>query len=120
MKIRDKHKDLAALIQKLEVSSRELDAPVWKAVAKGLNRPRRKGYEVSVADIEKNLGKKEKAVVVPGAVLGSGEITQPVKVAALKFSASAEEKIRKVGGKCLTIEKLLEENPKGEGIRIMG
>ncbi|HDD72605.1 MAG TPA: 50S ribosomal protein L18e, partial [Candidatus Aenigmarchaeota archaeon] len=50
-------------------------------------------------------------IVVPGVVLGSGEITKPVSVAALRFSKSAEEKIKKAGGKCMSLEEFSELYP---------
>jgi large subunit ribosomal protein L18e len=52
-------------------------------------------------------------------VLGSGALSQSVKVAALNFSASATSKIRDAKGQCMTIEQLLRDNPKGSGVRIL-
>ena len=117
MKIRDKNLVLKEMIEKLY--ARGTEYPVWKAVAKALNRPRRKKYEVNVYKIEK-FAKNNENILVPGSVLGSGEITKPVKVAALKFSKGAKEKIEKAGGKCLTIPELFKQNPKGTGVKIMG
>ena len=93
--------------------------PFWKAVAKGLNRPTRKAYRVNVNKIEK-FAKPKEAVLVPGFVLGSGEIKKPHKVVALKFSASAKQKIESKGGKCVLIEDDVSENPKGLKTSIMG
>lgn len=107
------------LIEKLYKEGIEKKANVWKAVAKDLNRPRRKGFEVNLTRIEKHSKPKE-TIVVPGVVLGSGDIKKRVVVAALKFSGKAKEKIEKTGGKCLSIEELYEKNPKGKGVRIMG
>jgi len=58
-------------------------------------------------------------IIVPGKVLGSGAIDQPVVVAALNFSKSAEEKIAGAKGSCITIEQLVTDNPKGSGVRIL-
>ena len=66
------------------------------------------------------LVESKDTVVVPGVVLGTGEITKPATVAALKFSGSSKAKIEKAGGKCLAIEKLAKENPDGKGVRILG
>ena len=38
----------------------------------------------------------------PLAVLGTGEISRPLKITASKFSASAKAKIEKVGGQAIT------------------
>jgi large subunit ribosomal protein L18e len=40
-------------------------------------------------------------------------------VIALSFSKRAEEKIDAAGGKCLGISEILDENPKGNKIRII-
>jgi large subunit ribosomal protein L18e len=42
-----------------------------------------------------------------------------VVVAALNFSGSAQSKITKAKGSCMTIEELLAENPKGSRVRIL-
>ena len=119
MKVRDKNPLLSGLIKKLDEKGRQENVPLWSALAKKLNRPRRKTYEVNLFSLEKNATGKE-TVVVPGSVLGSGELTKPVTVAALKFSGKAEEKIKKAGGKSVSIEEFIEDNPKAKGIRIMG
>jgi large subunit ribosomal protein L18e len=119
MKIRKKNQNVQELIENLNRLGYEKDADVWKAVAKNLNRPTRNRYELSVSSLEKNTKSKE-TVVVPGAVLGSGEISKPLTIAALKFSKEAREKIKKAGGTCMDIEELMEKNPKGHKVRIMG
>lgn len=119
MKVRAKHQELKGLIQTLHKKGVEEGAPIWSAIARGLNRPNRKGYEVNLFRIEKYANARE-TIVVLGAVLGSGELTKPVNVVALKFSAEAERKIRKSGGKTMHIEELADDKTKGKGMRIMG
>ncbi|MEM5879150.1 MAG: 50S ribosomal protein L18e [Candidatus Aenigmatarchaeota archaeon] len=109
---------LKQLIEELKQKSKELKAPIWKAVAEKLEKPRRKKVEVNVYEIERHA-KENEIVIVPGVVLGNGEITKPVNVAAWRFSPKAEEKIKKAGGKTMKIEDLLKENPKGSGVKIL-
>jgi len=109
---------LRQLIDLLKVKSRELNAPIWSDIAEKLERPRRKRVGVNIADIERNADKNE-IVIVPGVVMGTGELKKPVTVAAWKFTPAAEEKIKKVKGKCMNIEELVKENPKGTGVRIL-
>jgi len=118
MKVRGKNELLADLIKKLDEKGRQENKPFWQALAKKLNRPRRKAHEVNLFSLEKHAGKE--TVVVPGYVLGSGEITKPVTVAALKFSGNAEEKIKKAGGRTLDIEDFIESKPNLKTVRIMG
>ncbi len=117
MNVRDKASK--ELIERLYREGSKNRVNLWRAVAKALNRPRRKRHEVNLVRIEKYAKPKE-TIVVPGVVLGNGEIKKRVVVAALRFSGKAKEKIEKAGGKCLSIEELYESNPKGKGIRIMG
>ena len=58
--------------------------------------------------------------MVPGKVLGAGNFDHAVNVAAFAFSERAQSKILKAKGKCLSISKLVEENPKGSGVKIIG
>jgi large subunit ribosomal protein L18e len=119
MKIRDKNPAVADLISRLEEIGRRENIPLWSALAEKLNRPRRKGYEVNLFKLEKNAEGK-KTVVVPGIVLGSGKLTKAVNVAALRFSNRAEEKIKKAGGHCMSLEKFMEEKPHPKSVVIMG
>jgi len=115
MKIRDKNEALRKLIRDLLSQ----DRPVWKALGRGLNRPRRNGFRVNLYRIEKYAKGKE-TLVVPGIVLGSGEIKKARSVAALRFSDGARTKLEKAGGSCMSIRQLLEKNPQGKGVKIMG
>ena len=115
MKIRDKNEGLKGLIQ--EMNSQ--DRPIWKAFAKALNRPNRISYQLNLFRLERNA-KGKQIIAVPGAVLGSGEVTKAYTVAAVKFSDSAKAKLEKAGGKCMTLKELFKSNPEGKGIRIMG
>ncbi|MFH1978064.1 MAG: 50S ribosomal protein L18e [Candidatus Aenigmatarchaeota archaeon] len=117
MKIRDKNPVLKSLL--VDLNEKGLKAPVWKAVAKGLNRPSRIGHEMNVQRLSKLTKAKEK-VIVPGVVLAIGEIDKPITVAALRFTETAQKKIEKAGGHCLSIEDMMEKEPKGSGLRVLG
>lgn len=57
--------------------------------------------------------------LVPGKVLGYGEINHPVNVAALNYSAEAEEKLEKSGSETIDIEELIKETPDKEKMKII-
>ncbi len=119
MKVRGKNLLLKDLIVKLEEKGRQENVPFWTSLAKKLNRPRRKAYEVNLFNLAKNATGKE-TVVVPGYVLGSGEIAKPLTIAAIKFTGKAEEKIKKAGGKVLDMEDFVDSKPNLKTVRIMG
>ena len=116
---RKTHPNLVKLIELLFKASAENKAKIWKDIAERLARPKRLYAEVNVSKIER-YAKEGETILVPGKVLGGGRITKAVTVAALSFSDSARRKIESVGGKCLTISQLIEMNPRGSGVRIMG
>lgn len=118
MKAGNKNLELKALIEKVKKKGIEKH-PYLKAVAKGLSKPRRRTYEVNLFRLEKYADEKD-LVIVPGNVLGTGEVTKAFTVAALKFSASAKHKIEKAGGKCLSIEDIIEDTPSGKTVKIIG
>jgi len=110
--------ELRKLIDDLRRVSYQNNAPIWKRVAEDLAKPSRQRRIVNVYKIEK-YAKDNETIVVPGKVLGVGELRKKVVVAAFDFSSSALEKINKVG-KAIGIRELLEKNPKGSNVRIIG
>ena len=106
------------LIKTLKKQSSAEDAPIWKAVANELKKANRKTKEVNVYHIEK-YSENDDTVLVPTKVLGEGQITKSITVAAFKFSNEAVSKITAAGGKCLTIDELMAENPKGSNVKIL-
>jgi len=53
-------------------------------------------------------------------VLGAGLLRHSVTVAAFSFTKSARQKIAQAGGRCVDIKELVELNPKGSGVKIVG
>ncbi|MBS7608580.1 MAG: 50S ribosomal protein L18e [Candidatus Bathyarchaeia archaeon] len=110
---------LIELIRFLKKQSREQKAPIWKAIAEKLAVSKRRRIAVNISRINRYTEKNE-TVVVPGKVLGVGELNHPVTVAAFAFSETAKQKIKKARGKCLTIPELVKKNPKGSNVKIIG
>ncbi|WP_406661116.1 50S ribosomal protein L18e [Methanolobus sp. ZRKC3] len=109
---------IADLVADLKDGSRDNDVLIWRDVAKKLERPAQNYAQVNLSKISR-YAKENETVLIPGKVLGAGAINKAVTVAALNFSITAKQKITDLGGKCVTIEQILEENPKGSGIRIL-
>jgi len=80
---------------------------IWKDVAERLAKPRRLYANVNLSKLERYVSPDEIAVV-PGKVLGGGEITKPIKVAALSFSESARKKITSAGGECISLIQAIQ------------
>ncbi|ACS89409.1 MULTISPECIES: 50S ribosomal protein L18e [Thermococcus] len=110
--------NLRRLIRYLRKKSNEENVKVWKDIAWRLERPRRQKAEVNISKINRHT-KEGDIIVVPGSVLGAGDLDHKVIVAAWKFSEKAKEKIIQAGGEAITIEDLIERNPRGSGVIIM-
>lgn len=108
---------LKELIIKLKKLSKTNNARIWKDVAIRLSKPTRKRIEVNISRINRYANDND-VIVVPGVVLGAGNLTKKVTVAAWRFTARAKEKIVAAGGKAISIEELAKINPKGSGVRI--
>ncbi len=109
---------LSAFIQELKARGHTERIGFLNELADRLAGPERIRPEVNVGKIER-LSAEGETVVVPGKVLSSGELTKKVNVAALNFSAGAEEKILKAGGKAMDLKELVEKNPAGKGMKIL-
>lgn len=109
---------LKNLIQELKVLSAREKVPLWKKIAKDLERPARIRRSVNIFKINKYTREKETAIV-PGKVLSDGELKKKLTVAAFLFSKQARNKINKIG-KAITINELMKQNPKGKNVRIIG
>jgi large subunit ribosomal protein L18e len=109
---------LADLIQELRKKATEHKVAIWKRIADDLSRSNRQRRIVNLYKLDKHT-KDGEIIVVPGKVLGVGELNHKLTVAAWSFSGSALEKINKIG-KAITINELIKESPKGKRIRIIG
>ncbi len=110
--------NLVRLIDDLLKASAENEAKVWKEIAERLAKPLRNYAEVNVGKLER-YGMEGEMVLVPGKILGSGELSKPLTVAAWRFSQSAREKIERAGGKCISFFEAVRQNPEGKKVRII-
>ena len=90
---------------------------IWRKLSKTLSRARRQRIEANLYRIN-NKTKKDEVIVVPGKVLGIGELNHKLTISCLDCSQSAKKKIEASGSKLLTIEELLEQNPTGKNVKV--
>ena len=111
-------KDNPVVASIIDSLSRE-KKPIWKRVMHEISRPRRSKVEVNLSKIEK-YADSGSTVLVPGTVLGSGQLTKKdVTIAALRFSGSAKKLIAQQGGKMTSIETLVKSNPEGKSVVLL-
>ena len=111
--------NLTLLVDELKRESREKDIAIWRDIALRLEKPSRNWAEVNLSRLERYCNEGD-VIVVPGKVLGAGNLNKKLTVAAFRFSNSAKKAIEDAGGKNLSIMELVRQNPEGSGVRIMG
>jgi large subunit ribosomal protein L18e len=110
--------ELLATIRLLKKTAKENKANIWRRIAEILSKSRRKRITVNVSQLNRHT-KKGETVVVPGKVLGAGNIDHAINVAAFAFTEGARSKILKAKGKCLDFPDLIKKNPKGSNVKII-
>ncbi len=103
----------------IELSILGTKSKAWKRIASDLKRPTRIQRKVNIDCIEK-YAKDKLTVVIPGKVLGIGNLTKKVDVVAYSFSETAITKITNAGGKAIFLSKYIKKNTEGKGIQILG
>jgi large subunit ribosomal protein L18e len=110
---------LIALIGDLKASTRSNGAALWRDVALRLEKSRSNWAEPNLSRLSRHAG-AEDYILVPGKLLGSGDVVGKHTVAAYSVSSSAQAKIEAAGGKIVTIRQLMKDNPDGRGVFILG
>ena len=93
---------------------------LYKAVKKGLLRPRRRKVEVNLSHISRIVKDEGSLVIVPGKVLGAGILERKLSIAAYAFSETAKKKIEESGGSALELTSLLEDRALPKNYTIIG
>jgi len=117
-RVKPTNPELLTVIRSLRKKARDSNAPIWRDVADHLSFSKRRRVAVNLSRLNRYTSAKE-TVVVPGKVLGAGNLDHSIFVAAFSFSSQARLKISKARGKCLSIFDLLEANPEGSNVKIM-
>jgi len=115
IKNRTKHKTNYELIETTRNANKN---KAWLKVAQILSAPTRDYSSVNLEKVDKET-KAGDTVVVPGKVLGSGELTKKVRICALSFSSSALIKMKSTKSEAVSINDEIKLNPKAEGVKII-
>jgi large subunit ribosomal protein L18e len=91
---------------------------IYRRASRILSRPSRITPTVNLWRIAKFV-KPGDIILVPGKVLGDGELSQNCTLVPFAISTAAKQKVLDGGAKLLTITELLEQNPKGTGVRLI-
>jgi len=110
---------LKELIREMKKKSIESSTDFWKKIALALEKPTRQRIVVNLSRISK-YSKDNETIIVPGKVLGDGDLDKKLNIAAFSFSQSAKEKIQKTSSQMLNIKELMKKDIKTSEIKIIG
>jgi len=90
----------------------------WIPIAHLISYPRRKQISKNLDEIDKE-GKEGDTIVVPGKVLGQGNVSKRIRIAAVAFSEQAREKLKAKKCEVVSIKEEIKVNPKAQGLKIL-
>lgn len=90
----------------------------WLPIAKIISGPTRNYTVLNLEEINEQASAGD-VVVLPGKVLGVGELIKKVKVCALAFTSSAIEKMNKAKIEYCYILDEIKKNPDAKGVKVL-
>ena len=103
----------------LKKASAKNDAPIWAKLAEYALKPSIARRDINLNRIGQ-LTKENDTVVFPGKVLGTGSVPHKITLCSFSISNSAANKITENGGKLISYTELIEQNPTGKGVVLLG
>ncbi|MDH3657636.1 MAG: 50S ribosomal protein L18e [Nitrosopumilus sp.] len=103
----------------LKKASVKNDAPIWAKLAEYALKPSIARRDINLNRIDQ-LTKENDIVVFPGKVLGTGNVFHKITLCSFSISNSAANKILENGGKLINYSDLIEQNPTGKGVVLLG
>lgn len=94
-------------------------APIWAKLAEYALKPSSARRNINLKRIGQ-LTKDNDVVVFPGKVLGTGSVQHSITLFSFSISARALSKIKDAGGRVVTHTSLIDSNPTGRGIVLLG
>ena len=110
---------LITLIEGLKRSASEGKVNLFQRLAYDLESSTRSRRIVNLSNINR-FTKAGETIVVPGKVLGSGNLDHALTIYAFDYSQGALESIRQAKATALSIEELLKSGVKDKRIRVIG
>jgi large subunit ribosomal protein L18e len=111
--------DIDSALAAAKAAARSSHKPVYKRAVKMLSRRTNQLVEVNVGKLG-SISTEEGLLLVPGKVLGDGEVDKKLHVGAVAFTASAIQKINSAGGEALLIKDFVAKYGEGKGVHLVG
>ena len=107
------------MVKDLRTASAKNKAPIWSKIAEMAQKP---GIAQRIINVKKisTVTKENDVIVVPGKVLGTGNISHKITICSFSISTSAARKVLASGGKIISYSEMISKFPTGKGVRIIG
>lgn len=103
----------------LKKASTKNDAPIWSKLAKLALKTSASRRVVNLTKIN-DVTKDDAVIVVPGKVLGTGNVSHKITLSSFSISNSAAKKILESGGTIISFSEMIKKFPTGKGVSIIG
>jgi large subunit ribosomal protein L18e len=107
------------MAKELKQASTKNDAPIWLKLAKLALKTSVSRRVVNLTHINE-VTKEGEVIVVPGKILGTGNVSHKITLSSFSISNSAAKKIIESGGAIISFKEMIEKFPTGKGVRIIG
>ncbi len=107
------------MAKELKQASAKNDAPIWLKLAKLALKTSASKRVLNLTQIN-DVTKEGEVIVVPGKILGTGNVSHKVTLSSFSISNSAAKKIIESGGNIVSFKEMIEKFPTGKGVRIIG
>lgn len=107
------------MARELHSASKKNKAPIWSRLAELALKPSSAKKTVNLSQIDK-LTKDGDIIMVPGKVLGTGNMSHKITLCSFSISNSGAQKVIQAGGKIQSSSELIKSHPTGKGVVIIG
>lgn len=107
------------MVKTLRGASKKNNAPIWERVAELALKPTRARRTINLGQLNKFVTDND-VVLVPGKVLGTGNISHKITLCSFSISTTGAKKVAQSGGKILDISEIIKNHPTGKGVKIIG
>ena len=107
------------MVKDLKHASTKNEAPIWLKLAKLALKKSSAKRVVNLTQIN-DVTKEGEVIVVPGKVLGTGNVSHKITISYFSISNTAAKKILESGGSIISFKEMIEKFPTGKGVRIIG
>lgn len=107
------------MAKELKVASKKNRAPIWLRLAELALKPARTKRVLNLGQIDRSVNDND-IVIVPGKVLGTGNISHKITLCSFSISTTGAKKVTQSGGKIIDFTQMIKNHPTGKGVKIIG